>query len=235
MLLTFLVRRRVALGLTMMAACGLPFDPAAAEEQTSSWSWLAHGRTRFESAADSLYGTGRDGEDALYQRLHVGAEYRSDVFETRVTLNLHGQSGLDNPGPKDRGPADLQDAYIGFHLGDGLFNARIGRQAIRFGKKRFVDTSNSSNQRAAFDGIDLNLRSDNRELRAFVVQPLLHQADEAFDDKADDRIRLAVVQGSWDNRSEGGSLWEIYGLRYRRDRGSFDDVRRSLGIRQVGT
>ncbi len=229
MLLTYSARLRVAaLILLSTGSTGI-----SAQETESEFNWIAHGRTRFESAANSVFGTRSKGERALYQRLHVGAQWRNSVVEAKFTIGLHAQQGLDDPGPRDRGPGDFQDAYLGFHLAGGLVNARVGRQGIRFGRKRFVDTGNSSNVRTAYDGIDLSLDRVHRQLRLFVVQPVLNEG-HSFDDGADDRLRLAVLQGTIDNRADNGSLWELYGLRFRTDRGAERDIRRALGVRQVG-
>jgi hypothetical protein len=204
----------------------------------STWSLLAHSRTRLESLPDRNFGLGIEGESGLYQRIQLGLQWSRGEWEAELLPAWHAATGLVRSRPADRSPVDLQRAHLGWTSADGNGDSgwRLGRQSLSLGSGRILSTSNSSNQQEAFDAAQLWFGQGPWQLRALWAAQVEIRDGSAFDDVSNDarRIHGLTLTRPWSSGKTEARL-EAHLLRYRLDLPTGLERRDGLGLRHSRT
>jgi Alginate export len=137
-------------------------------------------RVRYESRENSGLSNltmGRNNTDDLF-RVRV----YNDLWITqyvRIYSEFFSATSPDNrlaPALPDRDPADFMDLFVDLRtidLDDKPVWLRMGRQELLYGSGRLVSTLDWSNTRRTFQGIKAFWQSDNLDIDAFVVNPVV--------------------------------------------------------------
>ncbi len=137
-------------------------------------------RDRYASEMNSRL-TGKDNTYNLdHVRLHTDLWYRN-TFRVYVEF-LTAQSSAQNLPPQliDRDQADLLNAFIDLKVFEddaGVpWYVRGGRQQLAFGSQRLLSPLDWANVPRTFDGVRAFRHSDNLDVDAFWVRPVIPQA-----------------------------------------------------------
>lgn len=181
-------------------------------------------RVRYEAWSDQGFGAvpGDDGWGLLRARthvdLHLGCHVR--LFAEGIYADADGRDA--GPRPVDENHGDLLNLFV---EGRGRVNGLdvggwVGRHELLFGKQRLVGPVDWTNVRRTFEGGGVWAKGCHWRLDAFVVNPVLVEADEA--DEADDDTLFAGVH--YRNTATSDRPFELYAYWLDRDPATWQKV-----------
>lgn len=181
-------------------------------------------RARYEAWSDQGFGSvpGDDGWALLRARthvdLHLGCYVR--LFAEGIYADAGGRDA--GPRPVDENHGDLLNLFV---EGRGQVNGLdvggwVGRHELLFGRQRLVGPVDWTNVRRTFEGGGAWVKGCHWRLDAFVVNPVIVEADEG--DEADDDTVFAGLH--YRNTSTADRPFELYAYGLDRDAATWQKV-----------
>jgi hypothetical protein len=189
------------------------FDATKRLHPGPDWMFSVGGeeRIRYANEMDSRL-TGKDNVYELWRSRVYGDLWYRDLFRVYVEY-LDAQSFNQDlpPLPIDVTRNDLLNAFVEAKLGeveDNPVYARVGRQELIYGSQRLISTKDWANIRQTFQGVKAYYRSEELDVDAFYVQPVIPNGSHFS--SVDDHQGFAGLWGTY--RPDKDQVWDLYVL-----------------------
>jgi hypothetical protein len=189
------------------------FDNTKRLHPCPDWMFSIGGeeRLRWENQMDDRL-TGKDNSYVLERSRVFGDLWYRDLFRVYVEyLDAQSTSQTLPPLAIDIEKNDLLNAFVDLKIGEAKDNPiyfRIGRQELIYGSERLITSKDWANILQNFQGIKAYWRSDNLDLDAFWVEPVIPNPNQIS--SPDPHQGFAGLWGTY--RPDKNSLLDLYVL-----------------------
>jgi hypothetical protein len=203
-------------------------------------------RERYEYTHNPLWGEDPQDDNGVFlQRyvlfgdLHLGPHFR--LFAELYSALENGREGP--PNPIDENELAFQQAFLDLSAplarDDASATLRFGRQEMRYGSGRLIDSREGPNVRRRFAGGRVLLGLGDWRIDGIAVRPIEVKPGVFGDGIDEDQALWGVYAAGAPSWLPFGSLLDLYYLGYHNDFGAYaqgvaDETRHSVGTRLWG-
>jgi len=133
-------------------------------------------RPEFRNGYKQLPDSSTEVAGFVLQRNRIGLHYKSDKYETQLTLQ-EGRVWGDELLKSSKATIGILEGWVSMKVADSL-KLRIGRQQLSFGNQRMFSSNNWSQTSQEHDAAMLDWKSGNKQL--YFVQAFNQKAENTF-------------------------------------------------------